>query len=84
LQQQTDDLKNTPLARKRKRIYDLLGGAYNCAPFEDKDYYDLFHGLTYMCKTQFVLIKEAVQDSIEEEIYKKNYIWWKRRQRRTT
>jgi hypothetical protein len=66
LQQQTDDLKNTPLARKRKRIYDLLGGAYNCAPFEDKDYYDLFHGLTYMCKTQFVLIKEAVQDSIEE------------------
>ena len=65
LQQQTDDLKNTPLSRKRKRIYDLLGAAYNCAPFEDKDYYDLFHGLTYMCKTQFILIKEAVQDSIE-------------------
>jgi hypothetical protein len=66
LQQQTDDLKNTPLSRKRKRIYDLLGAAYNCAPFEDKDYYDLFHGVTYMCKTQFILIKEAVQDSIEE------------------
>jgi len=66
LQQQTDDLKNTPLARKRKRIYDLLGSAYNCAHFEDKDYYDLFHGLSYMYKIQFILVKDAVQDNIEE------------------
>ena len=66
LQQQTDNLKNTPLYRKRKRLYDLLGEAYNCTHFEDKDYYDLFHGIAYMCKTQFILIKEAIQDSIEE------------------
>lgn len=66
LQQKTDNLKNTPIARKRKRMYDLIGEAYNCKSFEDKDYYDLFNGLTYLCNMQFILIKETVQDNIEE------------------
>ena len=31
LQQKADNLKNTALSRKRKKIYDLIGAAYNNA-----------------------------------------------------
>jgi len=71
LQQQTDDLKNTSIARKRKKIYDLIGAAYNGSAFQDKDYFDLYNGLSHMCNTQFVLMKEAVQENIEDD--KKQY-----------
>ena len=67
LQQQTDDLKNTSLARKRKKIYDLIGVSYNGGAFQEKDYLDLYHGLSLMTKQHFILIKEAVQDHIEDE-----------------
>jgi hypothetical protein len=67
LQQNTDKLKNTSLARKRKRIYDLIGGAYNGAPFQDKDYFDLFQGVSYLQHIQFILMKEAVQEKTETD-----------------
>lgn len=67
LQQQTDELKNTPLSRKRKKIYDLIGAAYNSTTFGDKDYFDLFYGVSFMCNTHFILIKESIQDSIEDD-----------------
>ena len=74
LQEQTDNLKNTSLSRKRKKIYDLIGAAYNGSAFQDKDYLDLYHGLAHMNQLQFILVKETVQDSIEEgktgEVYK--------------
>jgi len=66
LQQQTDELKNTALSRKRKKIYDLIGAAYNQGRFEDKDYVDLFHGISVLHQTHFVMMNEAVQDTIEE------------------
>ena len=72
LQQQTDELKNTSLSRKRKKIYDLIGAAYNNSHFEDKDYLDLYHGVSVMCNTNFILIKEAIQDQIEYEPKKQN------------
>ena len=65
LQEQTDNLKNTSLLRKRKKIYDLIGAAYNGSAFQDKDYLDLYHGLAHMNQLQFILLKETVQDSIE-------------------
>ena len=66
LQEQTDELKNTALARKRKKIHDLIGASYNGAKFEDKDYIDLFSGLSLMRNIHFVLMKSAVQEDIEE------------------
>jgi hypothetical protein len=66
LQEQTDELKNTALARKRKRVYELIGASYNGAVFEDKDYLELFTGLSLMRNINFVLMKSAVQENIEE------------------
>lgn len=66
LQQQTDKLTHLSLMRKRKKIHDLIGAAYNGAFFEDKEYMDLFHAIGMMRNLQFVLMKEAVQDKIED------------------
>ena len=65
LQQKTDDLKNTSLSRKRKKIYDLIGAAFNGSKCEDKEYNELIHGLAYMSDVQLVLIKESIQEHIE-------------------
>jgi hypothetical protein len=59
LQEETNNLKTTAISRKRKRIYDLIGASYNNSPFEDKDYYDLFNGLTHLRGLPFVLVKKA-------------------------
>jgi len=66
LQEQTDELKNTSLSRKRKKIHDLIGASYNGAKFEDKDYIELFTGISLMRNIYFVLMKSAVQENIEE------------------
>lgn len=66
LQEQTEQLKNTPLSRKRRKIHDLIGASYNGTTFEDKDYLELFSGLSQMRDMHFVLMKSAVQEDIEE------------------
>lgn len=66
LQEHVDDLKNTSLSRKRKKIHELIGNSYNGAVFEDKDYLELFTGLSMIQNNHFVLMKSAVQENIEE------------------
>uniref|UniRef100_A0A6C0HKT0 Uncharacterized protein n=1 Tax=viral metagenome TaxID=1070528 RepID=A0A6C0HKT0_9ZZZZ len=66
LQEKTDTLKNTSLARKRKKLHDLIAAAYNGSRMEEKDYLDLYHGLSIMCHTHFILMKETVQDTIQD------------------
>jgi hypothetical protein len=66
LQEKTDDLKNTSLARKRKKIHDLIGGVYNGAHFDDKENMELVAGIAFLSDLQFVLFKSAVQEEIEE------------------
>ena len=66
LQEQTDELKNTSLSRKRRKIHDLIGASYNGTTFEDKDYLELFSGLSLMRNINFVLMKSATQENIEE------------------
>ena len=66
LQEQTEQLKNTALSRKRRKIHDLIGASYNGTAFEDKDYLELFSGLSQMRDMHFVLMKSAVQEDIEE------------------
>ena len=64
LQEQTDKLTHANLVRRRKKIHDLIGAAYNGAFFENKEYMELFHAVGCMRNLQFVLMKEAVQDKI--------------------
>lgn len=66
LQEKTDELKNTYLARKRKKIYELIGAAYNGKVLDDKEYGDLFAGVSQLLNTNFVLMKSAEQENIEE------------------
>jgi hypothetical protein len=66
LQEKTDELKNTYLARKRKKIYELIGAAYNGKVMDDKEYGDLFAGVSQLLNTNFVLMKSAEQENIEE------------------
>lgn len=86
LQLETDKLKNTSLSRKRKKLHDLIGAAYNASTFEEKEYNELLHGLSIMCSIQFILIKSAVQENIEtntqnglkgEILFSSNPIHWK-------
>ena len=66
LQQKTDELKTTAISRKRKKIYDLIGAAYNKSAIIDKDYLDLIQGISILSNIQFILIKESTQvDSVE-------------------
>ena len=65
LQEQTDTLKNTALGRKRRKIHDLIGASYNGSAFEEKDYLELFSGISLMRDIHFVLMKSIVQDTIE-------------------
>uniref|UniRef100_A0A6C0KL04 Uncharacterized protein n=1 Tax=viral metagenome TaxID=1070528 RepID=A0A6C0KL04_9ZZZZ len=66
LQEKTEELRATSLSRKRKKIHDLLGAVYNGSVLEDKDYADLFAGVSMMAEVQFVMIKSSVQENIEE------------------
>ena len=66
LQEQTDTLKNTALGRKRRKIHDLIGASYNGTAFEEKDYLDLFYGISLMRNIHFVLMKSIIQDNIEK------------------
>lgn len=66
LQQKTDELKTTVIARKRKKIYDLIGAVYNKSAITDKDYLDLVQGISILSKLHFILIKESTQvDSVD-------------------
>jgi len=71
LQEETENLKHSEISRKRRKIHDLIGAAYNGTTFEEKDYMELFQGISYMRNIHFVLMKEAVQENIEggEEKY---------------
>ena len=66
LQEKTDDLKNTILARKRKKIHDLIGNVYNGTHLDDKETMELLAGIAFLSDIQFVLFKSAVQEEIEE------------------
>ena len=65
LQEKTDNLKNSHLARKRKKVYDLIGATYNNARLEDKDHLELYSGVSYIMDMQFILMKSSVQEVSE-------------------
>ena len=66
LQEETENLKHSEIARKRRKIHDLIGAVYNGASMEEKDYLDLFYGISHMRNIHFILMKEAIQETIEE------------------
>ena len=66
LQQRTDELKQGPLMRKRKRIYEILGALYNgSTTLEEKDYSDMFLALEVFQEAYFVRLHRAVQEVVE-------------------
>lgn len=67
LQERTEELRNSSLSRKRKKIHDLIAAAYNGTAFQEKDYLDLYQGVAHLTNQHFILIKEAVHDQIEQE-----------------
>ena len=68
LQQRTDELRNGPLMRKRKRIYELLGAIYNeSIQLDEGDYIDLFRAMEVFQDAHFVLITRAVQGTMESD-----------------
>jgi len=66
LQEETETMKNSELSRKRKKVHDLIGACYNNATIEEKDYLTLFHGISHLRNIHFILMKEAIQENIEE------------------
>lgn len=72
LQEEVEILRTSPLARKRKHVYELIGKAFHGTRMEEKDYDDLFQGISYMRELQFVIMKEAVQERVEEGNKKEN------------
>jgi hypothetical protein len=66
LQEETETMKNTELSRKRRKVHDLIGASYNGSQLEEKDYLDLFHGISFMRNIHFILMKEAIQEGVEE------------------
>ena len=66
LQEEVESLRASPLARKRKHLYELIGKAFHGTRLEEKDYMDLFHGIAYMREIQFVIMKDAIQERVEE------------------
>jgi hypothetical protein len=74
LQTKSDILKNSHLSRKRKKIYDLIGSAYNNSKFETKEYIDLYAGIATILDIQFILMKSAEQEISESgEIIESGY-----------
>jgi hypothetical protein len=65
LQETVNNMKNTSLSRKRKKLHDLIGAAYNNSNIDDKDYYTLFNALSIITDNQFILMKSSVQESSE-------------------
>lgn len=62
LQTDTDQLKNTSLARSRKKLYELIAKAYQQGPLEEKDHLLLYHGIEHLRQLQFVMLNDAVQE----------------------
>lgn len=87
LQEETDALKNSEISRKRRKIHDLIGASFNGAVLEEKECSDLFLGISHLRNIHFVLMKEAVQEDIEEGekqfvkgeiVFSSNPIMWKK------
>jgi hypothetical protein len=68
LQQKTDELKNTHLSRKRKKIHDLIGASYNSPVMDDKEYLELFNGLSFLTNNNFILLKSTTNDDTKLDL----------------
>lgn len=71
LQQNTDNLSGTSLARKRKRIHDGVAALANASAVKPEEWIDLFSSLAIMNKLQIIFIQmskvEVTATHSEEE-----------------
>lgn len=65
LQQMTDNLSGTSLARKRRKIYEWIAIAFNGGQLKDDEWLDLYSALAIMNKLQLILVKRPTPQEIE-------------------
>lgn len=61
MQSRSDEWKNTALARKRKKIYELISQSYNQTPMKkEEDALLLYEGISALYPFHFLLVRAAV------------------------
>jgi hypothetical protein len=61
---ETDTLSGSKFARKRRRIYDGIGAAFNGTIIKEDEWMDIICGVAHLCKVNFIFVRNA--DSVEE------------------
>lgn len=66
LQQQSEELRNSHLSRKRKKFHDLVAVAYNGGILEIPDYAILYQGIAHLQQMHFIMMHESKKDHDSE------------------
>ena len=61
---ETDTLSGSKFARKRRRIYDGIGAAFNGTVIKEDEWMDIVCGVAHLCKVNFIFVRSA--ESVEE------------------
>jgi hypothetical protein len=61
---ETDTLSGSKFARKRRRIYDGIGAAFNGTVIKEDEWMDIVCGIAHLCKVNFIFVRSAA--SVEE------------------
>ena len=61
---ETDTLSGSKFARKRRRIYDGIGAAFNGSNIKEEEWMDVVCGIAHLCKVNFIFVRSA--ESVEE------------------
>lgn len=65
LQQKTDNLSGTSLARKRRKIFEWIATSFNGGQLKDDEWLELYSALAIMNNLQLVLVKRPTPQEIE-------------------
>jgi hypothetical protein len=66
LQQQSEELRNSHLSRKRKKFHDLVAVAYNGGALEIPDYGILYQCIAHLQQMHFIMMHELKKDHNEK------------------
>lgn len=66
LQEKTDTLQGTSLARKRKRLHDWIGAVAGGSQIKDDDWLDFYSALATLQGVQMILIRRETTEEGEE------------------
>lgn len=64
LQTETETLSGSKFARKRRRIHDGIGAAFNGTPIKDEEWMDVICGVAFLSHVNMIFVRHAA--SVEE------------------